>query len=142
MILLAVNLAAAVALLLWSVRMIRTGAERAYLPELRRWLKEMSAHRLSAAAAGIPTAMMLQSATAVALIGSGFAASGLLSSGAALAMMNAIGFGLTIPSIALVTALWASQGPWVIWWLLPGPVLGLIAMRGLHLRTHLRTTQP
>lgn len=62
--------------------------------------------------------------------------------GAALAMMNAIGFGLTIPSIALVTALWASQGPWVIWWLLPGPVLGLIAMRGLHLRTHLRTTQP
>ncbi|MGK7660027.1 MULTISPECIES: Na/Pi cotransporter family protein [unclassified Marinovum] len=87
MILLAVNLAAAVALLLWSVRMIRTGAERAYLPELRRWLKEMSAHRLSAAAAGIPTAMMLQSATAVALIGSGFAASGLLSSGAALAMI-------------------------------------------------------
>ncbi|WP_434984311.1 MFS transporter [Vreelandella zhaodongensis] len=55
--------------------------------------------------------------------------------GAALAMMNAIGFGLTIPSIALVTALWVSQGPWVIWWLLPGPVLGLIAMRGLHLRT-------
>ncbi|UYV19639.1 MFS transporter [Halomonas qaidamensis] len=51
--------------------------------------------------------------------------------GAALAMMNAIGFGLTIPSIALVTALWVSQGPWVIWWLLPGPVLGLIAMRGL-----------
>ena len=54
--------------------------------------------------------------------------------GAALAMMNAIGFGLTIPSIALVTALWASQGPWVIWWLLPGPVLGLITMRGLHLQ--------
>ena len=57
--------------------------------------------------------------------------------GAALAMMNAIGFGLTIPSIALVTTLWASQGSWVIWWLLPGPVLGLIAMRGLHVRaTH------
>lgn len=54
--------------------------------------------------------------------------------GAALAMMNAIGFGLTIPSIALVTALWASQGPWVVWWLLPGPVFGLIAMRGLHVR--------
>ncbi len=53
--------------------------------------------------------------------------------GAALAMMNAIGFGLTIPSIALVTALWASQSVAVIWWLLPGPVLGLIAMRGLHL---------
>ncbi|MCZ0926201.1 MFS transporter [Halomonas janggokensis] len=52
--------------------------------------------------------------------------------GAALAMMNAIGFGLTIPSIALVTALWSDQGLAVIWWLLPGPVLGLIAMRGLN----------
>ena len=52
--------------------------------------------------------------------------------GAALAMMNAIGFGLTIPSIALVTALWSSQSLAVIWWLLPGPVLGLIAMRGLN----------
>ncbi|MDR5897717.1 MFS transporter [Halomonas vilamensis] len=51
--------------------------------------------------------------------------------GSALAMMNAIGFALTIPAIALVTSLWASQGLSVIWWLLPGPVLGLIAMRGL-----------
>ncbi|CAM3486496.1 MULTISPECIES: MFS transporter [Halomonas] len=49
--------------------------------------------------------------------------------GAALAMMNAIGFGITIPSIALVTALWSSQSLAVIWWLLPGPILGLIAMR-------------
>lgn len=52
--------------------------------------------------------------------------------GAALALMNAVGFGLTIPSIALVTALWSSQEIAVIWWLLPGPVFGLIAMRGLN----------
>ncbi|GEN28069.1 MFS transporter [Halovibrio variabilis] len=55
--------------------------------------------------------------------------------GAALAMMNAIGFGLTIPSIALVTALWSSQSLAVIWWLLPGPILGLIAMRGFSAHT-------
>ena len=55
--------------------------------------------------------------------------------GAALALMNAVGFGLTIPSIALVTALWSSQGVAVIWWLLPGPVLGLIAMHGLNRHT-------
>jgi hypothetical protein len=55
--------------------------------------------------------------------------------GAALAMMNAIGFGLTIPSIALVTALWSSQSLAVIWWLLPGPTLGLIAMRGFSAHT-------
>lgn len=55
--------------------------------------------------------------------------------GAALALMNAVGFGLTIPSIALVTALWSSQGVAVIWWLLPGPVLGLITMHGLNRHT-------
>lgn len=49
--------------------------------------------------------------------------------GAALAGMNAIGFALTIPAIALVTTLWADHGLAVLWWLLPGPMLGLIAMR-------------
>ncbi|MFG6175843.1 nitrate/nitrite transporter [Halomonas sp. THAF12] len=49
--------------------------------------------------------------------------------GSTLAVMNAIGFGLTIPGIWLTTALWASQGPWAIWWLLPGPVLGLWSLR-------------
>lgn len=50
--------------------------------------------------------------------------------GAALAGMNAIGFALTIPAIALVTTQWADHGPAVLWWLLPGPVFGLIAMSG------------
>lgn len=54
--------------------------------------------------------------------------------GAALAMMNAIGFSLTLPAIALVTSLWSTQGLMVIWWLLPGPLLGLLAMRRLTLR--------
>lgn len=39
MIVLATHLAAGVALLLWSVRLIRTGVERAFLPELKRGLK-------------------------------------------------------------------------------------------------------
>ncbi|WP_342804760.1 MFS transporter [Alteromonas sp. M12] len=51
--------------------------------------------------------------------------------GSTLAMLNAIGFALTIPSIALTTALWQWQGVWVVWWLLPGPILGLWAMRRL-----------
>ncbi|MDO6709253.1 MFS transporter [Aliiglaciecola sp. 2_MG-2023] len=51
--------------------------------------------------------------------------------GSTLAMLNAIGFALTIPSIALTTALWQCQGVWVVWWLLPGPILGLWAMRRL-----------
>ncbi|MDO6691791.1 MFS transporter [Aliiglaciecola sp. 3_MG-2023] len=51
--------------------------------------------------------------------------------GSTLAMLNAIGFALTIPSIALTTALWQWQGLWVVWWLLPGPALGLWAMHRL-----------
>mgnify|MGYP000152492131 CR=1 FL=1 len=48
--------------------------------------------------------------------------------GASLAIMNAIGFGLTIPAIWLTSHLWAAQGHWVVIWLLPGPVFGLWAM--------------
>ncbi len=48
--------------------------------------------------------------------------------GASLAIMNTIGFGLSIPAIWLTGQLWASQGPWVLLWLLPGPVLGLWAL--------------
>ena len=46
--------------------------------------------------------------------------------------MNAVGFALTLPGIWLTASLWASQGPWVVWWLLPGPLLGLWGLRGLQ----------
>ncbi|MGS0536494.1 hypothetical protein [Pseudoalteromonas sp. SaAl2] len=49
-----------------------------------------------------------------------------------MAIINSIGFALTIPSIALTTTLWQSQGVWVTWWLLPGPVIGLWAMHSLR----------
>ncbi|WP_299312129.1 MFS transporter [uncultured Halomonas sp.] len=52
--------------------------------------------------------------------------------GSTLAVMNAVGFALTIPAIAITTTLWQLQGTWVLWWLLPGPLLGLWAMRGLR----------
>lgn len=51
--------------------------------------------------------------------------------GASLAVMNAIGFALTIPAIWITSNLWGSQGAWVTLWLLPGPVLGLWSMRRL-----------
>ena len=74
-------------LLLWSVRLIRTGVERAFMPQLKRSLKNLSDNRLSAAAGGMLAAMVLQSSTAVALVGSGFAISGLLGTTAALALL-------------------------------------------------------
>ncbi|MEM7718095.1 MAG: Na/Pi cotransporter family protein [Pseudomonadota bacterium] len=87
MIVLAAHLAAAVALLLWSVRLIRTGIERAFMPELKRRLKGLSGSRLSAASGGMLAAMAMQSATAVSLIAAGFAVSGMLTAPAALALI-------------------------------------------------------
>ena len=45
--------------------------------------------------------------------------------GSSLAVMNAVGFGLTLPAIWITSGLWASWGIWVALLLLPGPVFGL-----------------
>jgi MFS family permease len=54
--------------------------------------------------------------------------------GSALALMNSIGFAITIASIELVTRAWQEITANVAWLLLPGPVLGLIAMKRMWAR--------
>ncbi|WP_102108298.1 Na/Pi cotransporter family protein [Oceaniglobus roseus] len=102
MIVLAAHLAAAVALLLWAVRLIRTGVERAFMPELKRLLRTLSSNRLSAAASGGAAAMLFQSSTAVALIGAGFAVSGMLAAPAALALILGADLGSALLTQILV----------------------------------------
>lgn len=102
MILLAAHLAAAVALLLWSVRLIRTGVERAFMPQVKRRLKGLAGNDLSAAAGGGLAAMLLQSSTAVALIGAGFAVSGMLAPQSALALLLGADLGSALMSQVLL----------------------------------------
>ncbi len=45
--------------------------------------------------------------------------------GSSLAVMNAMGFGLTLPAIWLTSGLWGELGVWVALLLVPGPVFGL-----------------
>jgi MFS family permease len=49
--------------------------------------------------------------------------------GSALAVQNGVGFLITVAAIQVTAAAWPALGPWVGWVLLPGPVLGLLALR-------------
>lgn len=88
-----INLAGAVAMLLWAARMVRTGVERAYGDVLKRKLRLATGNRVAAAAAGFLLAIALQSATAVALIISGFAASGYVTSTIGISALLGADFG-------------------------------------------------
>ncbi|WP_170116453.1 Na/Pi cotransporter family protein [Devosia submarina] len=83
----AVHLVAAIVLLLWAVRMVRTAVERAYSAQLKRMLGHAERSRLGAAAVGTAMAIALQSSTAVAALASSFAAGGLMSGATGLTLM-------------------------------------------------------
>ena len=59
--LLLLHLAGSVTLLLWAVRMVRTGIERSQEPALRRVLRESKSGQLRAAGIGAGIAVLLQS---------------------------------------------------------------------------------
>ena len=101
------NLAGAAALLLWSVRIIRTGVQRAFKSELRTWLRRSSKNPPLAAGTGILAAILLQSSTAVALLVSNFAAKGTLTVAVGLAIFLGADLGSAIVTqILLVRAAW------------------------------------
>ncbi|CAI2936693.1 Na/Pi cotransporter family protein [Aminobacter niigataensis] len=95
------QLAGAIMLLLWAVRMVRTGVERAHGAVLREALRGATRERVRAATAGTVLAVMLQSATAVAVLASGFAATGVMTVSGGLAVM----LGADVGSALVVQAL-------------------------------------
>ncbi|QYX56310.1 Na/Pi cotransporter family protein [Roseovarius sp. SCSIO 43702] len=80
------QLAGATMLLLFAVRMVRTGIERAYGASFRRTVTA-ARNPVGAAGAGMIMAIILQSSAAVALLVAGFAVSGGLGFGTGLAMI-------------------------------------------------------
>ena len=58
------NLTAAAVLLIWAVRMVQTGVQRAHGPQIRRTLKSTKAHPLLMTVFGVLLAIIFQSSTA------------------------------------------------------------------------------
>jgi phosphate:Na+ symporter len=90
------DLAGSVALLLWGVHMVQTGIQRAFGPEMRRWLGTALNNRLAAFAAGMGVTAILQSSTATGLMVAGFAAGGAVALQPALAVMLGANVGTTL----------------------------------------------
>lgn len=81
-----IQIAGATMLLLYAVRMVRTGIERAFGPSFRR-IVTTTRNPLNSALTGLALAIVLQSSAAVALLVSGFAGSGALGFAAGLSIV-------------------------------------------------------
>jgi phosphate:Na+ symporter len=90
------HLVGSVALLLWGVRMVRTGMTRAFGALLRRTLATGTRNRFAAFGMGLGVTALLQSSTATGLIVSSFAGRNLIAGGMALAMMLGADVGSTL----------------------------------------------
>jgi len=98
-----VNLLGGVALLLWGVRMVRTGVTRGWGEQLRQFLQHRLGNRFAAFLAGAAATTILGSGTATGLIVSNIAAAG----GLPLAIGIAVILGADVGS-AITTTVFAS----------------------------------
>ena len=105
-----VNLLGGVALLLWGVRMVRTGVMRAWGDALKNFIEHRLGNRLSAFMAGGVATAILGSGTAMTLIVAGLAASGAISTALGLGVL----LGADVGS-AIVSAVFASGSSFTLW---------------------------
>ncbi len=99
--LLLVHIIGTVALLLWGMRMVRTGVERALGARLRVYLGRWLKRRLVALGSGIMITLAMQSSTATALLVNGFVLRGAVATSAALALILGADIGTTLVAAVL-----------------------------------------
>lgn len=90
------DIAGAIALLLWGVHMVQSGVERAFGANLRRWLGLAIGNRINALLTGLCVTAALQSSTATGLVIASFAATGAVTLVPALAVMLGANIGSTL----------------------------------------------
>lgn len=120
------NIAGAAALLIWSVRLVRTGVERGFASSLRFWLRHSAKNRLVALASGMGAAVFLQSSTAVAVLVSNFVAKGGLATAVGLTIL----LGADVGSAVVTQLLTVRQAFLIPLLLLIGVLLSLRAEGG------------
>lgn len=91
-----VDILGAVALLLWGLRLVRTGVFRACGSSLRRWVGMGTRNRAVAFLAGFGVTLGLQSSTATALMASSMAGKGLMTAAMAMAVMLGADVGTSV----------------------------------------------
>ena len=91
-----IDLAGSIALLLWGVHMVQSGIQRAFGPQLRRFLGRTLRDRFTSFLAGLGVTAVLQSSTATGLMVASFAAGGLVDLVPALAVMLGANVGTTL----------------------------------------------
>ncbi|MEO9576737.1 MAG: Na/Pi cotransporter family protein [Tateyamaria sp.] len=97
-----IHIGGAAALLIWAVRLVRTGVERGFAAPMRIWLRHSARNRFLAAATGMGAAVLLQSATAVAVLVSNFVSKGGLATATGLAILLGADVGSAVVTQLLV----------------------------------------
>jgi phosphate:Na+ symporter len=97
-----IHIAGAAALLIWAVRLVRTGVERGFAAPMRIWLRHSAKNRLLAAGTGMGAAVLLQSSTAVAVLVSNFVSKGGLATATGLAILLGADVGSAVVTQLLV----------------------------------------
>lgn len=95
------HLAGGVALLIWAVRLVRTGAMRAFGASLRHALQSFTQNRFAAFGSGVLVTMVLQSSTATTLLVSSFAGRALILPAMALAVLLGANLGTALAAFVI-----------------------------------------
>ena len=96
-----INLLGAGALLLWGLRLIRSGVMRAFGASLRQWVAKGTGNRVMAALSGFLATLALQSSTATAVITASFAGRGVVDPKMGQAVMLGANVGTSIAAVVL-----------------------------------------
>ena len=96
-----IDLLGAGALLLWGLRLIKTGVLRAFGASLRHWMARSTGNRVRSVLSGLLATLALQSSTATAVIVAAFAGRGLVAPRMAQAVMLGANVGTALAAVIL-----------------------------------------